>query len=95
MGIRYPQLPETVPPSLAGSVPDTGDRRARQLSVVQFGSQQLAKIALIDMAAFFVILLVGFAYVWQRGDLNWVRAYRSEAAAGASATQAAAEPQRE
>jgi hypothetical protein len=21
-------------------------------------------------------LLVGFAYVWKRGDLDWVRAYR-------------------
>ena len=24
------------------------------------------------MAAFFAILLVGFAYVWYRGDLDWV-----------------------
>ena len=27
------------------------------------------------MAVFFAVLLVGFAYVWNRGDLNWVRAY--------------------
>jgi NADH-quinone oxidoreductase subunit A len=30
------------------------------------------------MAAFFAILLVGFAYVWHRGDLDWVRAMSSQ-----------------
>lgn len=32
--------------------------------------------SLIDIAVFFAVLLVGFAYVWTRGDLDWVRAYR-------------------
>jgi len=27
----------------------------------------------VDVLAFFGILLVGFAYVWKRGDLEWVR----------------------
>jgi NADH-quinone oxidoreductase subunit A len=27
-----------------------------------------------DMAVFFLVLMVGFAYVWSRGDLDWVRA---------------------
>jgi NADH-quinone oxidoreductase subunit A len=27
-----------------------------------------------DVLFFFAILMVGFAYVWKRGDLNWVRA---------------------
>jgi NADH-quinone oxidoreductase subunit A len=31
-------------------------------------------MAMVDIAAFFGVLLVGFAYVWKRGDLNWVRA---------------------
>jgi NADH-quinone oxidoreductase subunit A len=30
--------------------------------------------ALFDVLFFFGILLVGFAYVWKRGDLDWVRA---------------------
>jgi NADH-quinone oxidoreductase subunit A len=30
------------------------------------------------MSTFFAILLVGFAYVWSRGDLDWVRAVSSE-----------------
>ena len=29
--------------------------------------------AFVDVAAFFGVLLVGFAYVWKRGDLDWVR----------------------
>ena len=42
--------------------------------VMQHGSKQLAWITTIDIAVFFVVLLVGFAYVWKRGDLDWVRA---------------------
>ncbi len=41
----------------------------------------LARTAVFDMAAFFAILLVGFAYVWSRGDLDWVRAVSAERAA--------------
>jgi len=33
----------------------------------------LAKMAVIDILVFFGVLLVGFAYVWKRGDLDWVR----------------------
>lgn len=31
-------------------------------------------LAFADIAVFFGVLLVGFAYVWKRGDLEWVRA---------------------
>jgi len=34
----------------------------------------LGKVALVDILVFFGVLLVGFAYVWKRGDLDWVRA---------------------
>lgn len=34
---------------------------------------QLGWTSFVDVAAFFGILLVGFAYVWKRGDLDWVR----------------------
>jgi NADH-quinone oxidoreductase subunit A len=45
---------------------------------VRSTSNQLATIALIDILAFFAILMVGFAYVWRRGDLDWVRAVGRE-----------------
>jgi NADH-quinone oxidoreductase subunit A len=34
----------------------------------------LALMALLDIGVFFVVLLVGFAFLWKQGDLNWVRA---------------------
>lgn len=40
-------------------------------------AERLALAAMIDIAIFFVVLMVGFAYVWRRGDLDWVRAVRA------------------
>jgi NADH-quinone oxidoreductase subunit A len=34
-----------------------------------------AIVAFGDIFLFFGILMVGFAYVWRRGDINWVRTY--------------------
>ncbi len=34
----------------------------------------LSWMAFCDVLFFFAVLLVGFAYVWKRGDLDWVRA---------------------
>jgi len=42
---------------------------------------KLARTALVDMAVFYAVLLIGFAYVWYRGDLDWVRAVSAERAA--------------
>ncbi len=33
----------------------------------------LAQVGAADLLVFFGVLLVGFAYVWFRGDLDWVR----------------------
>ena len=35
-----------------------------------------AMIAFFDILVFFGVLMVGFAYVWRRGDIDWVRAYQ-------------------
>jgi NADH-quinone oxidoreductase subunit A len=35
-----------------------------------------AMIAFFDILFFFAVLMVGFAYVWRRGDIDWVRAYQ-------------------
>ena len=45
---------------------------------VSENARVVARIAMVDMAVFFVVLLMGFAYVWNRGDLNWVRAIHHE-----------------
>jgi NADH-quinone oxidoreductase subunit A len=39
----------------------------------QQAAKQLARLAFIDVLIFFGVLLVGFAYLWKRGDLEWVR----------------------
>jgi NADH-quinone oxidoreductase subunit A len=36
--------------------------------------QRLALAAIVDLGLFFAVLLVGFAYLWRRGDIAWVRA---------------------
>lgn len=36
-----------------------------------------AVTSVLDILVFFGVLLVGFAYVWKRGDLDWVRAIKS------------------
>ncbi|HWL08649.1 MAG TPA: NADH-quinone oxidoreductase subunit A [Planctomicrobium sp.] len=33
----------------------------------------LAHTGMLDLLVFFGVLLVGFAYIWFRGDLDWVR----------------------
>src|SRR4051812_23305427 len=36
-------------------------------------AKTLARLAFVDILVFFGVLLVGFAYLWKRGDLEWVR----------------------
>jgi NADH-quinone oxidoreductase subunit A len=54
-----------------------------QLSVYRTSASQLAWIAFWDILVFFGVLLVGFAYLWKRGDLDWVRSTMAERAAAA------------
>lgn len=80
MGVRQPKAPERIPASLKGELATASADPARPLSmdekqqVVKSGFRQLAWVTIIDIAVFFAVLLVGFAYVWKRGDLDWVRA---------------------
>jgi NADH-quinone oxidoreductase subunit A len=41
-------------------------------------ARQMSLLAFLDIAVFFGVLLVGFAYLWRRGDLNWVRSMAAE-----------------
>lgn len=40
--------------------------------------QSFAQFAFVEFLFFFAILLVGFAYLWRRGDLEWVRSLSSQ-----------------
>jgi NADH-quinone oxidoreductase subunit A len=35
--------------------------------------QRLALAVIVDLGLFFAVLLVGFAYLWHRGDIAWIR----------------------
>ena len=54
---------------------DKADVAARYISAAD--ARKMGWLAFVDIAVFFGVLLVGFAYVWKRGDLEWVRAARS------------------
>jgi NADH-quinone oxidoreductase subunit A len=67
------------------SPPALSDEQAAKLGVaadpversregLQQTARTLALISMADIGVFFAVLLVGFAYVWKRGDLDWVRA---------------------
>lgn len=62
LGVTTPRVP--YPAASAASNSETIGATARLL----------ARAAMADMVVFFLILMVGFAYVWSRGDLDWVRA---------------------
>jgi NADH-quinone oxidoreductase subunit A len=44
------------------------------IGTLQESARTLALASIADIGVFFGVLLVGFAYVWKRGDLDWVRA---------------------
>lgn len=74
------KLTELGVPAAAMPVPDPSlSPAANQQAVVDLG-RQLAAMSFADILVFFAVLLVGFAYVWKRGDLDWVRAVSKERA---------------
>ena len=36
-------------------------------------AMSFANFAFLELIVFFAVLLVGFAYLWKRGDLEWIR----------------------
>jgi NADH-quinone oxidoreductase subunit A len=57
------------PPALGPDVP----LRAGELRKNREAAGELAWLAFLEVLVFFGVLLVGFAYLWRRGDLAWVR----------------------
>jgi NADH-quinone oxidoreductase subunit A len=49
-------------------------------TIAQDTAITLAWASWFDVLVFFGVLLVGFAYVWKRGDIDWVRTVMSERA---------------
>jgi len=73
MGVRQPTVPTEVPASLRFDVPASLPPAEKAAQIAHASAKQLAWITIADIGAFFAVLLIGFAYVWRRGDLDWVR----------------------
>jgi NADH-quinone oxidoreductase subunit A len=57
------------------------EKQAVQTAINQASAARaFGRIAFVDILIFFGVLLVGFAYLWKRGDLNWVRSIAAEQA---------------
>ncbi len=92
LGVRQPTVPTQIPATLQGSVPSGRDEAGQASAVIKQGAKQLAWLTIVDIGVFFGVLMVGFAYVWKRGDLDWVRAVSRQRAmdrGGGTATEAA------
>ncbi|QDT72807.1 NADH-quinone oxidoreductase subunit A [Lacipirellula limnantheis] len=79
LGVRDPS-PATIgalSPAERRELGDVGESALK--ASVQSSARQMAMASLWDIGVFFAVLMVGFAYVWRRGDLNWVRSVRSHA----------------
>jgi NADH-quinone oxidoreductase subunit A len=79
---------DLVPPD-----PQRPDTLKPQLSAGD--ATQLGWLAFVDLLVFFGVLLVGFAYLWRRGDLDWVRSTAAERAVSVpTETASIPEPER-
>jgi NADH-quinone oxidoreductase subunit A len=61
------------------------DKINAQLAKDKAAAKSSAWLAFFDILVFFGVLLVGFAYLWARGDLKWVRSLASEEGDAAAA----------
>jgi NADH-quinone oxidoreductase subunit A len=77
LGVDRPSVP-ALTEQAAADLPAGASQQDRGERAVEDLARTLARISIADIAVFFAVLLVGFAYVWRRGDLDWVRAVRSE-----------------
>jgi NADH-quinone oxidoreductase subunit A len=63
------------------SLPPTDKSAPEVQQITAETGSAFAWIAMVDIAVFFGVLLVGFAYLWKRGDIDWVKAVAAEEAA--------------
>jgi NADH-quinone oxidoreductase subunit A len=61
-----------------------------EVLIAKEDASQLAWLGFWDILVFFGVLLVGFAYLWKRGDLDWVRSTLAEQVPVATSAPAAA-----
>ncbi len=80
--------PAVVAESAEGGLSTAASLKLNELGVNDLGAIDVTKLedtastlaitSFADICVFFAVLLVGFAYVWKRGDLDWVHAVASQ-----------------
>jgi NADH-quinone oxidoreductase subunit A len=73
LGIHQPVMP-TLTDTEAAQRGVKNDPAGRNREAVVQLARKLAAMSFADILVFFAVLMVGFFYVWKRGDLDWVRA---------------------
>ncbi len=77
LGVAHPAVPNKPSSEMTASTPENAARPQtveEGNEAVRAGASRLALLSMYDIVVFFAVLMVGFAYVWKRGDLDWVRA---------------------
>jgi NADH-quinone oxidoreductase subunit A len=60
--------------------PLPGEKANESAAISQEAARGWAWVAFLDILVFFGVLMVGFAYLWRRGDIDWVRTVTHSAA---------------
>ena len=77
LGVSDPVLP-TLSEERASELGVTARTPAATRAAVRDSARTLSAASIWDIGVFFAVLMVGFAYVWKRGDLDWVRSVQSQ-----------------
>lgn len=67
-----------VPSSYMKPAEDISYSRIEKEGITPDSAHSFALLAFCDILVFFGVLMVGFAYLWKRGDINWVRSTTAE-----------------
>jgi NADH-quinone oxidoreductase subunit A len=92
LGVENPVVP-AVSAAVAERLGPEASQASLNAAMIESSANQLALLSLADIGAFFAVLLVGFAYVWKRGDLDWVRAVSQERSGQVDRAPPLAEPE--
>jgi NADH-quinone oxidoreductase subunit A len=66
-------------PAAKAEAAEQAEQGAQKTVLTPFSARAMARAAMVDLGVFFAVLLVAFAFVWRRGDLNWVRSLQHPA----------------
>ena len=76
IGLTTPTLDDTTRQALSDTLLVTPPGTAPMLSAADGAG--FGWLALADLLVFFCVIMVGYAYLWRMGDLDWVRSLRGQ-----------------